>query len=277
MSQFKGIITKMAPTTSSAKDFISMRIIKEAGDTIYPQLLHMVNTILKEGEYPSLLKVTKIIPISKPNKDCTTQAGWRPINLVPTLSKIVEKCILKQVLKYLKDNGFIHHTHHGLVQSKRTQTIVQEIYEMLLTSYEKGEDTAFIQLDQSKVYDVVSHKLLIAKMNLLGFNRKTIKIFTSYLHERKQYVCIDSFDSNTLLVCPQSVTQGLTLSCVLYLIFILNITQTFHQTTHKPLQHIECSTGKVNNPNVNKRTQKPTLTTTSSTQNPKTTKPYSKQ
>ena len=110
-----------------------------------------------------------------------------------------------------------------------------------------GDETAFIQLDQSKAYDVMDHYLLIEKMKLLGFNKKTIKIFTSYLNERKQYVSIDSFDSEVLTVRPQSVIQGSTLSCVLYFIFILDITQIFHNTKHNPLQHLQCSSRQINN------------------------------
>ena len=148
MSQFKEIFKKMKATTSATKDFISVRILKEAGETILPHLLHMINTVIQTGEYPTPLKLTKIVPIPKTKKDPTTQAGWRPINIVPALSKLVEKCILDQVMKYLKVNKFINHSHHGSISNKSTQTLIQELYEMLLTSLESGEDSIFIQLDQ---------------------------------------------------------------------------------------------------------------------------------
>ena len=200
-----------------------------------------MNMVIQTEKFPTSLKVTKIVPIPKPGKDQTIPDGWRPINVVPALSKVIEKCILKQVLKYLQVNQFINHSHHGSVQNKSTQTLIQEIYEMLLTTMEKGETAAFIQLDQSKAYDVVSHPILLRKMQALGFNHKTVSIFRSYLADRKQYVVVDSFSSSTLLVGPRSVTQGSTLSCALYLIFILDITQIYHGTNHNPAQYSKCS------------------------------------
>ena len=241
MAKFKQILMKMKSTTSTTCDFISIRIIKEAGDTILPQLLHMINSVIKSGSYPKQLKVTKIVPIPKEKKDPTTQAGWRPVNIVPALSKLIEKCLLEQVMNYLKSNNFIDHSHHGSISNKNTQTLVQEMYEILLESLETGDDSVFIQLDQSKAYDVVSHQLLLSKMKILGFNRKTLKIFESYLKDRRQYVSVDSFASEPLAVGPQSVTQGSTLSCALYLIFILDITQIYHGEKHDTVQYSTCS------------------------------------
>ena len=241
MFEFKKILRSLAPTTSTAKDFISMKIIKDAGDTINSHLLLLVNRIVATEEYPKELKLTKIVPIKKPEKDPQTASAWRPINIVPSLSKVVEKCLLAQVSKYLKDQNLIHHTHHGSVGGKSTQTLVQELYDILLTSLEQGDDMAFVQLDQSKAYDVIDHEILIAKMIYLGFNKKTIAIFRSYLSERRQYVVIDSFPSQTLCVGPRSVTQGSTLSCVLYIIYILDITRIYHNVKHTPKEYNDCS------------------------------------
>ena len=98
-----------------------------------------------------------------------------------------------------------------------------------------------IQLDQSKAYNVIDHDILIAKMEIIGFNRKTIGIFRSYLSERRQYVVINSFPSETLLVGPRSVTQGSTLSCILYLIYIMDITRIYHEINHNPEEYNKCS------------------------------------
>ena len=183
----------LSPTTSSSKDFISMKVVKAAGDTLLPHILLLVNTIISTEHYPRNLKLTKIVPVKKPDKDPQDTASWRPINIVPALSKVVEKCLLAQVTKYLKENNLIHHTHHGSVGGKSTQTLIEELYDILLTSLESGDDAAFIQLDQSKAYDVIDHDILIAKMEIIGFNRKMLGIFRSYLSERRQYVVIDSF------------------------------------------------------------------------------------
>ena len=68
------------------------------------------------------------------------------------------------MLVYLDTNDFINYSHHGSIGGKSTHTLVQEVYEILLTSLENGEVSAYIQLDQTKAYNVVCHPLLIKKM-----------------------------------------------------------------------------------------------------------------
>ena len=143
MSDLKSIMRSLSPTTSSSKDFISMKVVKAAGDTLLPHILLLVNTIISTEHYPMNLKLTKIVPVKKPDKDPQETASWRPINIVPALSKVVEKCLLAQVTKYLKENNLIHHTHHGSVGGKSTQTLIEELYDILLTSLENGDDAAF--------------------------------------------------------------------------------------------------------------------------------------
>ena len=78
-------------------------------------------------------------------------------------------------------------------------------------------------------------------MAWLGFNVKTLNILKSYLSERRQYVSVDSFDSDPFLVGPRSVTQGSTLSCILYIIYILDITSIYHSKMHDPKDALQCS------------------------------------
>ena len=240
MSDLKKILSSMSATTSTTSDFLSIKVIKEAGSSINPHLLHLINKIIATQDYPTSLKHTKVIPIKKPHKDPQLPAGWRPINIIPSISKVVEKCLLRQVVAYLQNNNLIHHTHHGAVGGKSTQTLVQEVYDRLLTALEEGKDSAFIQLDQSKAYDVIDHGILLDKMSYMGFNHKTIQLFKSYMTDRKQYVVVESFSSEHLLVGPRSVTQGSTLSCIMYLIYIMDITQVFHDIPHKPEQYKDC-------------------------------------
>ena len=241
MNELKKVLSSMSATTSTTSDYLSMKVIKDAGPTITSHLLHLVNRIIATQDYPVSLKITKVIPIKKPHKDSQLPSGWRPINIVPSLSKVVDKFLLGQVVTYLQRNNLIHHTHHGSVGGKSTQTLVQEVYDRLLTAMENGKDSAFMQLDQSKAYNVIDHDILLEKMKYLGFNSKTVRIFMNYMSDRKQYVEVQSFPSERLLVGPRSVTQGSTLSCIMYLIYIMDITQIFHQKPHNPEQYKDCN------------------------------------
>ena len=107
---------------STAGDMIPMKIIKESRTVLEPQLLNMMNRIIETLTYPQILKVTKILPIPKPPKDANLIDGWRPINLVSSISKIAEKCILAQMLQHVRDNNVINYNHHGSMKHHSTQT-----------------------------------------------------------------------------------------------------------------------------------------------------------
>ena len=87
-------------------------------------------------------------------------------------------------------------------------------------------------MDQSKAYNVVDHVILQRKMEHIRFNKKSLAILSRYMSQRKLYVEVDRFPSEQLVVGPQSVTQGSSLSCVLYIIMILDITSIYHESAH---------------------------------------------
>ena len=136
-----------------------IQVLKQAGDSISAHLLHLINRIISSHECPKDVKLTKIVPIPKDLKDQTTNQGWRPINIVPAISMVVEKCLLVQVVNYLKQNNLIKHSHHGSIAFKSTQTLVHEIFDLVLNTLVKGEDSTLIQLDKSKskAYNIISH------------------------------------------------------------------------------------------------------------------------
>ena len=96
-------------------------------------------------------------------------------------------------------------------------------------SLEQGEDSAVLILDQSAAYDVVWHPLLLQKLEILGFQEKTLKLFKSYLSDRRQRVLVDSFLSDELAIGPLSVCQGSTLSGILYIIYTLDYPLIYQQ------------------------------------------------
>ena len=241
MSELRKIMTTMKPSSSTAADQISMKTIKQARTQLEPQVLHLINQIIKTSVYPDILKLTKILPIPKPPKDISRIDGWRPINLVPAISKLAEKAIMRQILRHITDNNLVNTNHHGSIQNHSTQTLCTELHDKLVHDYENDDEVALLLLDQSKAYDLVSHNLLLGKMSILNFNQKTLKTISSYLQDRRQFVQIQHIESDILSVGSKSVTQGSTLSCLFYLIFIMDIPQIGHELIHSPLGYRNCT------------------------------------
>ena len=141
---------------------------------------------------------------------------------------------MRQIIEHMERNKLIAHQHHGAVHGKSTQTMVVEIYDKLLENLQNDDDTALIMLDQSKAYKIICHKILLRKLRAIGFTEKATKMVKSFLEERRQYVQIQGQKSETLSTGPQSVVQGSSLSCILFLVYILDLPQVFHETPHPP-------------------------------------------
>ena len=246
MGDLNKIVDKMKPTGSQGEDDISMRIVKDARQELQPHLLLLVNQAIRTKTYPNQLKTTKIVPIEKKGKMTTSADSWRPVNVVPAISKILERVLLQQMLVHLEINKLVKHNHHGAIKGKSTQTIVIELYDKLMENMTKGDESILILLDQSKAYEIVDHDILIRKLKAIGFKGPAIDLMKSFLSDRKQYVQIQAMDSEKLLTGPQSVVQGSTVSCILFLIYVLDLPQVFHEppncppTPHTPQEQVEC-------------------------------------
>ena len=240
MHQLRSIITKLRPTGSSSYDRISMKAIKLARGPLEPLILHLLDQAIEQGQFPRDLKTMKVVPIRKDSKEETSSEGWRPVNIGSPISKIIERVILVQITTHMEVNNLIHPSHHGSIKSKTTQTIINEIHDRILENLSTGQDSALLILDQSKAYDLINHPILLEKLKILGFDNKSLKLIETFLSERTQYVQVEGFDSNKLLVGPQSVAQGSTMSCLLYLIYILDAPTIFHDTPHEPKDLRKC-------------------------------------
>ena len=240
MSQLRTTLSRMRATGSMGEDDLSTKNIKQAQKELEPLLLKLINTTIKSTTYPEALKTTKIVPIPKPNKNKNNSDGWRPVNLVVALSKVIERVLLGQILDHLDNNKLVPAQHHGSIRGKSTQTLVNELHDLLVEDLKDDKEGALIVLDQSKAYECINHNILLDKMSILGFQQQAVAIMKSFLGNRKQIVQVQAHRSPKLDIGPQSVIQGSTLSCVLFLIYILDMPMIFHNTTHTPQEYRQC-------------------------------------
>ena len=110
----KTIIKNLKPKNSSLHDSISLILLKASikSPDIAKPLTCILNQSLKTGRFPSKLKVAKIIPIFKKGDEHDFN-NYRPISLVPSISKVFEKTICSQLLQYLTVNSLLHANQYG--------------------------------------------------------------------------------------------------------------------------------------------------------------------
>ena len=121
---------------------------------------------------------------------------------------------------------------------KVKKKIICPKYQNIKTS--KGNEKVLLILDQSKAYNVIPHDILLKKLQVLGFTSQALKLMRSFLSQWQQLVQLEATRSEILSMGPYSVIQGSTLSCILYLAYILDMPQLSHTSIHNPQEQEEC-------------------------------------
>ena len=174
--------------------------------------------------YPSILKLSLITPTLKSDKDPLDLDSYRPINNLSTLDKIIEEYLKLHMQSYFDTNNIIGNNHHGSRKNHGTNTAITQIMYELTNNYEQNNYTALLQTDLSAAFDTVDTNKLIDKLNYYGVEGKELNLIKSFLTDRKQFVSIDTFNSQIIDSPACSVIQGSKLSALLYTIYINEVT-----------------------------------------------------
>ena len=168
MSQLKNTLKSIKPTGSTGIDTISTRTLKNLDKSINPLLLNLVNTTITTDQYPDALKTSKAVPILKQGKESTDPLSYRAVNLLPALSKIVDRVISEQLTRFLVENDVIPYQHNGGIRNKSTVSAIMSVVDEWAEAVENGDSLAVIVIDQSAAYDTIDHRLLLLKLKAIG-------------------------------------------------------------------------------------------------------------
>lgn len=212
------IVKTLKKSNSSGMDGISTNIIKASIDYILSPLTYVVNLSLSHGIFPEILKVAKVVPLHKKG-DTNNVENYRPVSLLSTISKILEKVIFISITNFVSDNGILHEAQHGFRKGKSTNSA---IYDFLNTLYEKMDSNnkcVGLFLDLSKAFDLVDHALLLIKLDAYGIRGTINNLIKSYISNRSQLVEVDGVQSDKVYI-NYGVPQGSVLGPLLFLLFV---------------------------------------------------------
>ena len=212
------VVNRLKPSDSTDVYGISNNLIKKVIDYVLFPLTFCINKCLNEGVFPSMLKLSKVVPIYKKGKT-DSPSSYRPISLVPVFSKIIESIVKNQICSYLEDFNILSPSQFGFRPGRSAiDAVVTLIQEILLVFESRGFATT-IFCDLSKAFDCVDHSILLKKLEHYGISGIGHKFFKSYLEERNQIVCVDGNRSD-IGVMKCGVPQGSILGPLLFLLMI---------------------------------------------------------
>lgn len=215
-------IRRTKSSRSSGTDGICNTTLKAIANEIAGPLAHCINLSLSWGSVPKQAKIAKITPIHK-SGDNNDLNNYRPISILPSLSKIYEKIVHTRLYKYIEKYNILDTSQYGFRKNRTTDMAVLDLIEKVNDAFEKGEIAIGVFLDLSKAFDTINLNILLDKLSFYGIRGIALKWFNSYLYGRKQYVSIKGSNS-TEQITKHGVPQGSILGPLLYIIYMNDFT-----------------------------------------------------
>ena len=175
-TEIRALITNLPAKTSSGFDEISNNLLKNLSPSLLNPLERIFNKSLNDGVFPELMKKADISPLFKSKLENDAN-NYRPISLLLTISKVLEKIVYQRTYTFLESTGQIYNSQYGFRSQHSCESAVSELVSEIIKGFQNGMYTAALFLDLSKAFDTLEHEVLLDKMYRYGIRGSSLSWF----------------------------------------------------------------------------------------------------
>lgn len=211
-------VIRSLKTTSPGLDGIHPTHIKMIAHAISDILATIINLTFKTGIFPVELKRGKIVPVFKKG-DCAIISNYRPICILPFLSKVFEKLLDIRIANYINKFNILTPSQFGFRAAYFTELALLSLTDKLKKAIDVGYYAGSVFVDFTKAFDTINHNILFMKLEAIGATGPALLLIKNYLLNRSQVVSVSGINSSPKIT-NIGVPQGSIVGPLLFIIYI---------------------------------------------------------
>jgi Reverse transcriptase (RNA-dependent DNA polymerase) len=226
------IIESFHSKTLAGWDGIPITLLKKCSIWFAIPLAHIINESFKSGVFPEKMKYADILPILKKG-DKSLASNYRPIALLTSFSKIIEKTMHISLLRHLESTNMLSEDQHGFRAGRSTTSATFQLLGKVISALENNKQAGAVFCDLSKAFDVLDHELLLGKLASYGITGTGAEWFRSYLTGRSQRVKIGASGFSSWEIIKRGVPQGSILGPLLFSVMVNDMATSIDAATNR--------------------------------------------